>query len=142
MADLTDKEICIDLAKDLMGWDFWDAVEPAPGFPMFADWERGNELAVYEDADTGEMTRWWTPLENMSDAWEIVEKLSTLSLSVQCRFVEALREIGTLPTKMHLALKAAAASSLDWRLFRFLFCVDARAAICHAAWEAIQAEDV
>jgi len=142
MADITDQGLCIDLAKDLMDWDFWDATEGPPGFPMFAALDGSDELALYEDEETGDMTRLWAPLENMNDAWEIVEKLSTLPLSVQCRFVTALNNVDVLPTKMHLALKAAAVLSLDFRLLRFLFCVDPRAAICHAAWEAIQTDDV
>ena len=140
MADLTDKELCIDLAKDLMGWDFWDAMEPPPGFPMFADWDR-DELALYEDADTGDVTRWWAPLERIEDAWEVLEKVSTLPFPAQWRFMAVLSELEPLPTKVHLSLRAASkVASLSWRLWRFLFCVDPRAAICHAAWEAIQVE--
>lgn len=140
--DMTDKELCIDLAKGLMGWDFWDCMEPAPGFPMFADWNEGR-LAVYEDEISGDVTRYWAPLEKIEDAWEVLEKVSTLSFPLQCRFVRALGKEKSLSAKQDLALMGERELSLSWHrgLFLFLFCMDACAVICRAAWTAIQVDE-
>ena len=75
MAELTDKELGVAVAKEVMGWVQWDGIFDYNGpFPMFCDWG-GDGLDVYEDEESGGVTRYWAPWRLIADAWGVLEKL-------------------------------------------------------------------
>jgi hypothetical protein len=133
--ELTGKQLGIAVAKEVMGWteqrDIYSYDGPYPAFTIGGDylckWHSCGEDRSWHNP--GEDRGWyaWAPWRDMNDAWEVVEKIGSMSFSVKNRFVDML--------------PLTVGDQQRWQiepLWAFLFVVDVPMAILRAALKAVR----
>lgn len=71
------REMNAAVAEVVMGWHQWvDLSRDYDGpYPMFAAWGEGP-VAVYEDEESGDVTRWFSPSTDINDAFEMEAEIT------------------------------------------------------------------
>lgn len=111
---MSDRELDVEICRKVMQWRHWEYLEGDYDgqYPCFADWGEGSKgMAVYEDEESGDATRYFSPSTSLDHAAEMEARI--VALVLQHKYILALIDLTTDDvSRVNASLWDA--TTLDW----------------------------